>query len=80
MKTAPSQLRRKLFMLDPRVLNGLESLARERGKSVNQLADEALRQFLKTNAQPLTLREALTQSARTTADNDAGNRPKRLKS
>ncbi len=72
MAAGSSQLRRKLFTLDARVLAALDGLARERGVTVNELADDALRHYLKKHARPVTLRDALTQSARTLAANDPG--------
>lgn len=72
MAAGSSQLRRKLFILDARILAALEGLARERGVTVNELADEALRHYLKKHARPVTLRDALTQSAQTIAANDPG--------
>lgn len=72
MAAGTSQLRRKLFILDARLLAALEGLARERGVAVNELADEALRHYLKKHARPVTLRDALTQSARIIAANDPG--------
>ncbi|MBL8881744.1 MAG: hypothetical protein JNL45_01680 [Hyphomicrobium sp.] len=59
-------------MLDARVLAALDGLARERGVTVNELADDALRAYLKKHARPVTLRDALTQSARIIAANDPG--------
>ncbi len=74
MAAGSSQVRRKIFILDAGVLAALDGVARERGVTVNELADDALRAYLKKHARPVTLRDALTQSTRVIAANDPGRR------
>jgi hypothetical protein len=60
---------RKLVAIDPGTLRALELLARDRMQEFNELADEAFRDVLKKHRRPVTLKEALKQSARV-PDND----------
>lgn len=66
-----SHLRRKQFGVDARVLAALESLARDSKASLDDLIDEALRDLLKKRRRPLTLKDALRDSARALPANDA---------
>jgi hypothetical protein len=65
---APS---RKLIAFEPDMLRALELLARDRMQDFQELADEAFRDVLKKHRRPVTLKEALKQSARIPA-NDQG--------
>lgn len=60
---------RKLIAFEPDILRALELLARDRMQDFQELADEAFRDVLKKHRRPVTLKEALKQSART-PDND----------
>ena len=62
---------RKLFTIDTGLLQALHAYARESGATLNDLFDEALRDLLKKRGQPASLKQALVQSARTIAANDA---------
>lgn len=76
---AEPRVRRKLILLDSRVAAALDMLARDRGVTVNELAGDALREYLKKHGRPLTLADAFTKSARTVAANDAAPRHARRK-
>jgi hypothetical protein len=66
---------RKLIDLNKGVWQALDSLARDREVSLQQLADEAFRVLLKKHSRPLSLREALKASSRTIAANDPVAKP-----
>jgi len=61
--------------LDPETLQALDLLARDSGKNLQQLADEAFADLLKKHNRPRTFVEALKQSARPVPANE--NKPKR---
>jgi len=67
--------KRKLIGFDPETLRALEQLARDRGKNVQDLADEAFADLLAKHHQPRTLKEALKQSARSEPANE--NKPQK---
>jgi len=67
--------KRKLIGFDPETLQALESLARDSGRSVQALADEAFADLLAKHQRPRTLKEALKQSARREPANE--NRPQK---
>jgi hypothetical protein len=67
--------RRKLIGFDPETLRALEQLARDCGKSVQQLADEAFADLLAKHNRPRTLKEALKQSTRSEPANE--NKPRK---
>ena len=66
---------RKLIGFDPETLQALDLLARDSGKNLQQLADEAFADLLKKYNRPRTFVEALKQSARPVPANE--NKPKR---
>jgi hypothetical protein len=51
--------KRKRFILDANVLYALEALVRDKGDSLDQLADLAFRDLLKKLRRPVSLQEAL---------------------
>lgn len=62
--------RRKLIGFPPEVLQALELLALDNGRSVQSLADEAFADLLQKYDRPTTLKEALRESARRLPAND----------
>jgi myo-inositol catabolism protein IolC len=72
--------RRKLITIDDRTWQALDLLARDTRRAFQELADEAFADLLKKNGRPVTLKEALRESARQQPANDgakAETRPKR---
>jgi hypothetical protein len=69
--------KRKMLALDEGVLQALELLARDTGKSLDALADQAFLELLKKLKRPATLNEALRASLRTAPANDPGPRTRR---
>jgi predicted transcriptional regulator len=67
--------KRKLIGFDPETLRALEQLARDGGKSVQDLADEAFADLLAKHHRPRSLKEALKQSARGEPANE--NKPQK---
>jgi predicted transcriptional regulator len=67
--------KRKLIGFDPETLRALEQLARDSGRSVQHLADEAFADLLAKHHRPRSLKEALKQSARSEPANE--NRPRK---
>ena len=80
MASRLSNRRGKVITIDQGVLNALQGLARDRGVVINTLADEAFRDLLKKHGRPVTLKDALRQSARAVPANDRGGRPARGRS
>lgn len=68
---SPARPRRKLIEIEPDMLRALELLARDRMQDFQELADEAFRDVLKKHQRPVTLKEALKQSTRTPANDEA---------
>jgi hypothetical protein len=64
---------RKLIGFDEETLQALELYARDSGKNLQQLADEAFADLLAKHQRPRTLKEALKQSTRREPANE--NRP-----
>jgi hypothetical protein len=62
---------RKLIAFDGQTWQALTLLSRDSMKSVQELVDEAMWDLLRKHNQPVTLREALTASARSLPANDA---------
>jgi hypothetical protein len=72
--------RRKLIAFDAESWHALQLLGRDSVKSLQELADEAFADLLKKHDRPVTLRQALRQSVRKQAANDAPpQRPQRKK-
>ncbi|MGH6866381.1 MAG: ribbon-helix-helix domain-containing protein [Methyloceanibacter sp.] len=70
---APSrslQVRRKLVEFRAEILQALELLAMDQGGSVQALADEAFLDLLRKYHRPVSLKEALRESARRLPAND----------
>jgi hypothetical protein len=64
---------RKLIGFDPDTLRALELYAKDSGKSLQDLADEAFADLLAKHQRPRSFKEALKQSARREPANE--NRP-----
>ena len=69
--------RRKLAAFDTEMWHALQLLGRDSVKSLQELADEAFADLLKKHDRPVTLKQALRQSARRQPANDAA--PQRKK-
>ena len=69
--------RRKLIAFDAETWHALHMLGRDSVKTLQELADEAFADLLKKHDRPATLKQALRQSARRQAANDAA--PQRKK-
>jgi hypothetical protein len=63
--------RRKLIGFDAETWHALQLLSRDSLKSLQELADEAFADLLKKHDRPVTLKQALRQSARRQPVNDA---------
>ena len=68
--------RKKLITFEPDVLHALEAYSRRTGSSLRTILSEAAREWLKKKGQPVGLKAALKESARTPANED-GPKPKR---
>lgn len=64
--------RRKVFSVEQRLLQAMAFYARDAKVSLDDAASEAFRDFLKKHKRPLTLKEALKNSARALPANDPG--------
>ena len=64
---------RKLIGFDPETLRALELYAKDSGKSLQDLADEAFADLLAKHQRPRSFKEALKQSTRREPANE--NRP-----
>ena len=69
--------RRKLIGFDPETWLALSQLSRDSLKSLQELADEAFADLLHKHRRPVTLREALSESARLIPANDPARGAKR---
>ena len=69
--------KRKLIAFDAETWHALQLLGRDSLKSVQELADEAFADLLKKHDRPVTLKQALRQSARRQAANDPSPRRKK---
>ena len=68
--------RKKLITFEADVLQALEAYSRRTGSSLRTILCEAAREWLKKKGQPVGLKAALKESARTPANED-GPQPKR---
>jgi hypothetical protein len=66
----PAYLKRKLIEFAPEIWLALEMLAKDMGRSVQDLADEAFGDLLGKYQRPATLKDALRESARRLPAND----------
>ena len=62
--------KRKLIEFAPEIWQALELLARDTGRDVQALADEAFIELLRKYRRPTSLKEALRESARRLPAND----------
>ncbi len=69
--------RRKLIAFDAETWQALHLLSRDSLKSMQELADEAFADLLKKHRRPVTLKQALRESARRLPANDPPPRKKR---
>lgn len=67
----------KRIQLDDATWQALDLLARDGMKDFQELADEAFADLLKKHQRPVTLKEALRQSARRAPANDPGTKSRR---
>jgi hypothetical protein len=75
-RKAPPRATRKIITFDSETWNALSALVRD-GMYLQELADDAFRDLLKKHGRPVTLKEALRQSARQEPANDRGRRARR---
>ena len=71
------QEKRKLIGFAPEILQALELLARDTGRSLQEFAEEAFADLLHKHRRPTSLKEALKESARQTPANE--NKPPKRK-
>jgi hypothetical protein len=63
MAGRPLVMPRKLIQFHPEDFRALEQLAEDRVSTVQELMDEAVRDFLEKSGRPTNLRDALRESA-----------------
>jgi hypothetical protein len=68
-----------MLSIDADVLRALYDYSRDSGERLDDIYDQALRDYLKKKGQPVGLKEAFAQSARQTPANDraAGTKKRR---
>jgi hypothetical protein len=66
----PPGARRKLIEFDAETWRALHTLALDRMSTIQELADEAFADLLKKHNRPVTLKEALSESAGQPADQE----------
>jgi hypothetical protein len=66
----PSYVKRKLIEFAPEIWLALEMLAKDTGRNVQELADEAFADLLGKYQRPASLKDALRESARRLPAND----------
>jgi hypothetical protein len=66
----PADVKRKVIDFAPEIWLALEMLARDTGRSLQDLADEAFADLLGKYHRPVSLKEALRESARRLPAND----------
>lgn len=69
--------RRKLIEFDGETWQALHVLSQDTMKTLQDLADEAFRDLLRKHGRPVTLKEALRESARRLPANDPGDKPRK---
>jgi hypothetical protein len=69
-RSHPSYVKRKLIEFAPDVWLALDLLAKDTGRSVQELADEAFAILLGKYQRPASLKDALRESARRLPAND----------
>ena len=69
--------RRKLIEFDAETLQALHVLSQDSMKTLQDLADEAFRDLLRKHGRPVSLKEALRESARRLPANDPGDKPRK---
>lgn len=74
---SPAGSTRKLIEFDGDTWQALHHLAQDNLKSLQELADEAFTDLLRKHRRPVTLKEALRESARRLPANDAPTRRKK---
>jgi hypothetical protein len=67
----------KRIQLDDATWQALDLLARDSMKDFQELADEAFADLLKKHQRPVTLKDALRESARRAPANDPGTKSRR---
>lgn len=70
LRPHPSYIKRKLIEFAPELWLALDPLARDTGRSMQDLADEAFADLLAKYHRPVSLKEALRESARRLPAND----------
>jgi hypothetical protein len=70
----PGGSRRKLIAFDDEVWQALHQLSLDSLKSVQELADEAFADLLRKHRRPVSLKDALRESARLLPANDPSGR------
>ena len=73
--TGSDPTRRKLVAFDAETWHALQLLSRDSMKSLQELAEEAFGDLLKKHGRPVSLKQALRESARRQPAND--QRPRR---
>jgi hypothetical protein len=69
-RRSPSYVKRKLIEFAPEIWLALEMLAKDTGRNVQELADEAFADLLGKYQRPASLKDALRESARRLPAND----------
>jgi len=64
-------IRKKVLQLEDDIVRAYETWARETNTPLSTVIDQALRAYLKQQRRPVTLKEALRESARLEPANDA---------
>jgi hypothetical protein len=77
MAGAPLMMPRKLIQFHPEDFRALEQLAEDRVSTVQELMDEAVRDFLEKSGRPTNLRDALRESAAKTPPEQRKHRTKK---